>query len=63
MKSYWEKICEKSLLGSVGCGWLNCSEIEVKELVLRVLTGSVWIGMLVAVRLCNRAVERVLCQQ
>jgi len=30
IKSYWEKTCEKSLLGSVGCGWLNYTEIEVK---------------------------------
>jgi hypothetical protein len=31
----------------------------LKDLVLRVLTGSVWIGMLVAGRLCNRLVERM----
>jgi len=24
------KTCKRSLLGSVGCGWLNCTEIEVK---------------------------------
>jgi len=30
MKSYWEKTCEKNLLGSVGCGWLNYTKIEVK---------------------------------
>jgi len=24
------KTCKRSLLESVGCGWLNCSEIEVK---------------------------------
>ena len=33
--------------------------MKVKELVLRVLTVSFWIRMLVAGRLCNRAVERV----
>jgi hypothetical protein len=34
-------------------------KLKLKELVLRVLTGSVWIGMLVASRLCNRVVEHL----
>jgi len=34
-------------------------KLKLKELVLKVLTGSVWIRMQVAGRLCNRAVERV----
>ena len=51
------KTCKRSLLESVGCGWLNCSEIEVKGIGSESLTGSVWIRMLVAGRLYNRAVE------
>jgi len=38
-------------------------KLKLKELVLRVLTGSVWIRILVAGRLYNRAVERAFCQQ
>ena len=34
-------------------------KLKLKELFLRVLTGSVWIGMLVAGRLWNRVVERM----
>jgi hypothetical protein len=34
-------------------------KLKLKELVLRVFTGSVWIGMLVAGRLCNGVVERM----
>ena len=32
-------------------------ELKLKELVLRVLIGPVWIRMLVAGRLCNREME------
>jgi len=32
-------------------------KLKLKELVLRILTGSVWISVLVAGRLFNRAVE------
>jgi hypothetical protein len=39
-------------------------KLKLKELVLNVLTGCFWIGMLVAGRLCNRVVERYAhCQQ
>jgi hypothetical protein len=39
-------------------------KLKVKGLVLRVLSGSVWIRMLVAGRLCNKSSGTyVLCQQ
>jgi len=51
-------------LGVLGVGGRIVLKLKLKELVLRVLTGSVWIRMLVAGRLCNRAVECVFfCHQ
>jgi hypothetical protein len=49
-RSYWGVLCVDVRI------ILN---LKLKELVLRVLTGSVWIRMLVTGRLCNRAVERM----
>jgi hypothetical protein len=34
-------------------------KLKLKELVLRILTGSVWIGVLVAGRLSNRPMEHM----
>ena len=50
-RAYWGVLCVD--------GWIVL-KLKLKELVLRVLTGSVWIGMLVAGRLCIRVVERML---
>jgi len=49
-RAYW---------GVLGVDGRIILKLKLKELVPRVLTGSVWIRMLVAGRLCNRAVERV----
>ena len=59
IKSYWEKLVRGARLGVLGVGGRIVLKLKLKELVLRVLTGSVWIRMLVAGRLCNRAVERM----
>jgi hypothetical protein len=47
----------RSHLGDLGVGGRIILKLELRELVLRVLTGSAWIGMLVAGRLCNGVVE------
>jgi len=47
-RTYW---------GVLGVGGRIILKLKLKELGLRFLTGSVWIRMLVAGRLCNRAVE------
>jgi len=49
-RAYW---------GVLGVDGRIILKLKLKELGLRVLTGSVWIRMLVAGRLCNRAVERI----
>ena len=56
-KSYLEKTHGKILLVRLVCRWYDYCKIEVKQLVLRILNGSVWNGMLVAGRICNRLVE------
>jgi hypothetical protein len=49
----------RSYLGVLGVDGRIILKLKLKELVLRVLAGSVWIGMLVAGRLCNGVVERM----
>jgi hypothetical protein len=58
-KSYWEKLVRGTYWGVLGVDGRIVLKLKLKELVLRLLTGSVWIRMLVAGRLCNRAVERM----
>ena len=48
-RAYW---------GVLGVDGRIIVKLKLKQLVLRVLTGSVWIRILVAGRLYNRAVER-----
>ena len=58
-----KRLVRRAYWGVLGVDRCIILKLKLKELGPRVLTGSVWIGMLVAGRLCNRAVERVLCQQ
>jgi hypothetical protein len=47
----------RSYLGVLGVDGRIILKLKLKELVVRFLTGSVWIRMLVAGRLCNGEVE------
>ena len=54
-----KRLVRRSYWGVLGVDGRIILNLKLKELVPRVLTGSVWIGMLVTGRLCNRAVERM----
>jgi len=54
-----KRLVRRAYWGVLGVDGRIILKLKLKELVLRVLTGSVWIRMLVAGRLCNRAVERM----
>ena len=49
-RAYW---------GVLGVDGRIILKLKIKALVQRFLTGSVWIGILVAGRLCNGVVERM----
>ena len=52
-------LVKRAYWGMLGVDGRIVLKLKLKELVLRVLTGSIWIGMLVAGRLCIRVVERM----
>ena len=54
-----KRLVRRVYWGVLGVDCRIILKLKLKELGLRVLTGSVWIRMLVAGRLCNRAVERM----
>jgi hypothetical protein len=49
----------RAYLGVLGVNGRIILKLKLKELILRFLTGSVWIGRLVAHRVCNGVVERM----
>jgi len=52
-----KRLMRRAYWGVLGVDGRIILKLKLKKLGLRVLTGSVWIRMLVAGRLCNRTVE------
>ena len=57
MSFAYKRLVRSAYWGVLGVDGRIILKLKLKKLGLRVLTGSVWIRMLVAGRLCNRTVE------